>query len=241
MLINTEGIVLHSLKYGESSIITTIYTKALGRQSYIINASRSKKSKNKAGIFQPLFLVDLVSYQKQSREVQRIKEVKNDPAYQNIPFNVIKSSQVIFMAEVLYKTVQEEESSPEMFEFLKNALLYFDLMEQNTSNFHLFLLFRLTEYFGFLPDTREHSFEGWFDLRKGQVVPFEPSHPFFAHKEATEYIYKLAVLKLKDVAFWKVPADIRDYLLVKLIEYYRLHFQGLGEIKSLKVLKEVFD
>lgn len=241
MLVKTEGIVLHSVKYGESSLITTVYTKALGRQSYIINAARSKKSKNKAGILQPLFLVDLVSYQKQSREVQRIKEIKNEPAYQDIPFNVIKSSQVIFLAEVLYKTIQEEESSPEMFEFLKNALLYFDLMEQNISNFHLFLLFRLTEYFGFLPDTKKLSFEGWFDLRKGQVVPFEPSHPFFAHKEATEYICTLATLKLKDVASWRIPSVIRDYLLDKMIEYFQLHFQGLGEIKSLKVLKEVFD
>ena len=240
MLASTEGIVLHSVKYGESSIITTIYTKAFGRQSYIISAARSKKSKNKAGILQPLFLVDLVAYQKETREIQRVKELKNNPAYQSIPFDIVKTAQVIFLAEILNKTLREEESSPKFFEFLKNALLYFDLMEEKINGFHLFLLFRLTEYLGFLPDAQQDSFEGWFDLKKGEVVPFEPSHPFFANKEATGYLRDLAALKIADLSQWKIPGRIRDHLLLKLIEYYRIHFQGFGEVKSLKILKEVF-
>jgi len=240
MLATTEGIVLHTIKYGESSLISTIYTKDFGRQSYIINAARNKRSKTKAGILQPLFLLDMVTYQKQTREVQRVKEIKNNPAYQNIPFDVIKSSQAIFIAEILYKTLHEEESSPVLFEFLKNTFLYFDLMDQNSANFHLFLIFRLTSYLGFMPNTKSIAFEGWFDLKKGEVVPFEPSHPFFINKEATKYIIELDKLNVQDCANWKIPGRIRNYLLEKLVEYYEFHFQNLGEVKSLKVLTEVF-
>lgn len=240
MLATTEGIVLHTIKYGESSLISTIYTKDFGRQSYIINAARSKKSKTKAGILQPLFLLDLVTYQKQTREVQRVKEIKNNPAYQNIPFDVIKTSQAIFIAEILYKTLHEEESSPALFEFLKNTFLYFDLMDQNSANFHLFFIFRLTAYLGFMPNTKSIAFEGWFDLKKGEVVPFEPPHPFFVNKEATKYIIQLGKLNLQESANWKIPGKMRNYLLEKLVEYYEFHFQNLGEVKSLKVLKEVF-
>src|SRR5660397_174261 len=102
MLATTEGIVLHFIKYGESSVIATIYTRDFGRQSYMINAARSKKSKNKASLLQPLFLVDLVAYQKQSRELHRVKELKSNQPYQNIPFDITKSSLAIFLAEVLY-------------------------------------------------------------------------------------------------------------------------------------------
>lgn len=241
MLAATEGIVLHSLKYGEKSIIVSVYTKAFGRQSFIINSARSKKSKNKSSIFQPLFLVDLVTYQKQSREIQRIKEVRNNPAYQDIPFNISKSTQVIFLAEILNKTLHEEASSAEMFTFLKNALLYFDLTDGRSANFHLFVLLKLSGYLGFQPTIENQSFEGWFDLKNGAVVPFEPSHPLFIHKEATVYFCELATLKIADLSNWKIPARLRDYLLDKLIEYYQFHFQSLGEIKSLKVLKEVFE
>ncbi len=144
MLTSTEGIVLHFIKYGESSVITTIYTRDFGRQSYLINAARSKKSKNRAGLLQPLFLVDLVAYQKPSRELHRVKELKSNKTYQNIAFDITKTTQAIFLSEVLYKSLNEQESFPEMFDFIKNSLLYFDLMDAGFSNFHLYFLFRLT-------------------------------------------------------------------------------------------------
>lgn len=240
MIAATEGIVLHSVKYGESSVIATIFTKEFGRQSYMINATRSKKSKNKAGLLQPLFLVELEAYQKQSRDLQRIRAIKSLTTYQDIPFDIVKSTQAIFLAELLYKTIHEQESYPELFEFMKNALLYMDLMDEGKANFHLYFLFHLTEYLGFMPDTTMAGFEGWFDLQKGAVVPFEPSHPMFANKEATAHLVKLALLKINELDQLKIKRSMRDSLLGSLVDYYRLHFDTLGEIKSLKVLQEVF-
>ena len=241
MLAITEGIVLHFIKYGESSVIATIYTREFGRQSYIVNAARSKKSKNKASLLQPLFLVDLVTYQKQNRDIQRVKEIKSKQAYQTIPFDIAKSTQAIFISEMLYKTLNEQESFPEMFDFIKNSLLYFDLMEKGFANFHLYFLFRSSGYLGFLPDTNPVGFEAWFDLRKGALVPFEPSHPLFINKEVTEYFCKLSTLKIKELANLNISRILRESLLTKLIEYFQLHFESLGEIKSRGVLKEVFE
>lgn len=240
MLAATEGIVLHFIKYGESSVIATIFTKDFGRQSYIVNASRSRKSKNKAALLQPLFLLDLEVYQKQTRELQRVKEFKSLQTYQNVPFDIAKSTQAIFLAEMLYKTIHEQESYPELFHFIKSALLYFDLMEEGWQNFHLYFLFRLTEYFGFLPDTTKVGFEGWFDLKKGAVVPFEPTHPLFANKEVTDHLITLSMLKINELDSFKIPRKMRDSILQTLVDYYQLHFENLGEIKSLNVLREVF-
>ncbi|MGC9355537.1 MAG: DNA repair protein RecO [Mariniphaga sp.] len=240
MLVTTEGIILHYVKYGENSVIVSVYTREFGRKAYMLNISRSKKSKNKAGVLQPLFLIDMVAYQKDTREVQRIKEIKNQPVYQNIPFDVTKSTQAIFLAEMLGKTLREQESAPEMFEFIRNALLYFDLAEESAPNFHLWFLFRLTEYLGFLPDTQKAGFRNWFDMRKGQVSPHEPPHPFFLHPEATDALCQLAILKLQELGRLKIKREMRSYLTSKLVEYYQLHFEHLGEIKSLKVLYEVF-
>ena len=240
MLVSTEGIVLHFIKYGESSVIATIYTRDFGRQSYLINAARSKKSQNKASLLQPLFFVDLVAYQKQTRELHRIKEIRSNQVYQNIPFEITKSSMAIFLAEVLYKSINEQESYHEMYDFIKNSLLYFDLMETGSSNFHIWFLFRLTEYLGILPDTSRVGFEGWFDIKKGAVVHFQPSHPFYANKEATEYLMQLSTLKINEINRFEISRKMRDSLISVLIDYYQLHFEDLGEIKSLNVLREVF-
>lgn len=240
MLVTTEGIVLHFIKYGESSVIATIYTRDFGRQSYLVNAARSKKSQNKSSLLQPLFLVDMVAYQKQTRELHRIKELKSNQVYQNIPFNITKSSLVIFIAEVLYKSINEQESYPEMYDFIKNSLLYFDLMETGSSNFHIWFLLRLTEYLGFLPDFNRVGFEGWFDIKKGAIVHFQPSHPFFANKEATEYLMKFSTVKLHELSEVVLSRSMRNTLLTVMTDYYQLHFDNLGEIKSINILREVF-
>jgi DNA repair protein RecO (recombination protein O) len=240
MLITTEGIVLHTIKYGESSVISTIFTNDFGRQTYLINAARSKKSKNKASLLQPLFLVDLVAYQKQSHEIHRVKEIKSTLIYQNLPLDIVKSTMSIFLAEILYKSINEQESYPEMFDFIKNSLLYFDLMEEGFSCFHLWFLLRLTEYLGFLPEMKRIGFQNWFDMKKGEIVPVQPSHPFFANKEATEFLADLSVLKIHELSHYQIPRKMRDSLITTLVDYYQLHFENPGEIKSLKVLREVF-
>lgn len=240
MLVSGEGIVLHTLKYGDNSLIANIYTKDWGRQAYMVNVSRSRKSGNKQGMLQPLFLVEFVAYQKESREVQRIKEIKNQPVFQSIPFDVIKSSQVIFMAELLYKVLREQESSPETFSFIRNSLLYYDLTEPPAANFHLWFMYRFTEFAGIMPELARAGFEAWFDMRKGAVVPFEPSHPFFMNKETTTALINLAEVKINDIMQFHLPARLRFALASKLVEYYQLHFDHLGDIKSLKVLHELF-
>ena len=55
MLYKTRGIVLNHIKYSDTSVIVTMYTETFGRQAYIVNGVRGKKSKIKANIFQPLF------------------------------------------------------------------------------------------------------------------------------------------------------------------------------------------
>lgn len=240
MHVATEGIVLHFIKYGESSVIATVFTREFGRQTYMVNASRSRKSKNKAGLLQSLFLVDIEAYQKKTRDIQRVKNLKSNSVYQNIPFDITKSTQAIFLGEVLYKTIREQESYPELFDFIKNALLYFDLMEEGWANFHLFFLLQLSEYMGFMPDTTKVGFEGWFDMKKGAIVPFEPSHHMFANKEASEYLIQLSKLKINELDQLKISRSMRDYLLTVLLDYFQLHFEDLGKIKSLEVLREIF-
>ena len=241
MLVSTEGIVLHSIKYGESSVIATIYTRDFGRQSYMVNAARTAKSKNKASLLQPLFCVSLVAYQKHNSELHRVKELKADLVYQSVPFEIAKSAIAIFLAEVLYKAIHEQESNPEMYDFIKSSVQYFDLIDAGSGNFHLWFLFRLAGYLGFQPQIEKAGFENWFDLKTGSVVHFQPAHPFYANKEITPVLMELASLKIQDLAGFQITRKVRDSLLSVIIDYYQLHFENLGEIKSLGVLREVFN
>jgi DNA repair protein RecO (recombination protein O) len=240
MLVSGEGIVLSYRKYGDNSLIITIYTKNTGRQSFILNSSKRGKSRGVKGPVQPLCLVEIVAYHKESREIQRIKEIKNSPVYQSIPFNISKSSQILFLAEILNKTLREQESNPLLFNFIKNSLIYLDLNENPLPDFHLYFLFRLTEYLGFLPDTDKNCQNSWFDLEKGTVVKNKPLHPYYLNTEATKAFCSLGNIKLRELENFKISRILRNHLIVKLLDYYHLHFEYLGEVKSLKVLQEIF-
>src|SRR5437868_15396845 len=108
MLHKTRGIVFKTTDYGESSVIVQIFTEKFGLQSYIINGVKKPKAKITRNMLQPLHLLDLVVYYKNTGAVQRIKELKNAPLLQNIPYNVLKSGIALFLNEVLYKAVKQQ-------------------------------------------------------------------------------------------------------------------------------------
>jgi len=77
MLVKTQGIILHIVRYGDQSLILTVYTEEFGRQSYIMNGTRGPKSKNRAGILQPLYMLDLEVYQKKNPGDSKNKGTSN--------------------------------------------------------------------------------------------------------------------------------------------------------------------
>lgn len=239
MLDKTRGIILHTVKYGDSSLIMTVFTEKFGRQSFMINGARNSRSKNKAGLLQPLFIVDLEVYQKPGRDLQRIKEIKISFPYTSIPFDVIKTTQVIFIAGILNKTIIEEEQNPELFHFIESSLMFFDMMDSGKPDFHIWFLSHLTNYLGIVPNTSE-TYEGWLDMKKGLMVVSEPPHPEYMNPEISSLFKELVKLRIQDLPDFKTTRTNRAQLLSKILEYYQIHFGNVVNSKSSEILKEVF-
>lgn len=241
MLAKTRGIVLHTVKFGDTSLIVTLYTEQYGRQSYMVSGTRSIRSKNRAVIMQPLYLLDTESYQKQGRELQRLRESRLAIPYVTIPFDIKKSTQALFLAEVLYRILQEEERNAPLYQFIEKALLLFDAMEEGSANFHAWFLVRLTVFLGIFPRTGEITGPVWFDMRSGTFVPREPLHPAVMDPGTSGLLKTLMTLNINDLPGLRITGNQRSMLLVSLLEYLDLHFGQVGHLRSTDVLKEVFD
>ncbi|NJK85044.1 MAG: DNA repair protein RecO [Bacteroidales bacterium] len=148
MLQKTRGIVLHYLKYSESSIISHVYTEKFGRLSLISSGFKGKNAKNKIIYFQPLSLVEVDVYLKQSNEVHRIKEIKPYVPLYQLSGNMVKGAIAIFIAELLYKTIHEKEPNPEMYSFLESAIQYLEHVGEGTPNFHLVFIIQYMKLLG---------------------------------------------------------------------------------------------
>ncbi len=151
MLKQSRGIVLNYVKYSESGIIARVFTEEFGLQSYSAKGVRSKRSKTKIALFEPLTQVEIVAYQKDNKTIHNLKEIRAYYSYQSIPLDLHKRSILIFLDELLIKTLKEESPVQALFEWLSHALTWFDLDEGNPMNFHLVFMMQLTRFWGFIP------------------------------------------------------------------------------------------
>nr|MBC8458136.1 DNA repair protein RecO [Deltaproteobacteria bacterium] len=103
MLYKTRGIVLHSVKYSESSLIVKVYTEIFGLQSYLLKGIRSQKAKTKPALFQSLSLLDMVVYHKEKSSLHPVKEVRLAAPTHSISSDIRKSSIALFLAELIYR------------------------------------------------------------------------------------------------------------------------------------------
>ncbi|MEO0733666.1 MAG: recombination protein O N-terminal domain-containing protein, partial [Bacteroidota bacterium] len=100
MLLKTRALIFRATKYGDSSIILEVYTEQRGIRKYIISGVRKARSRTPASLVQPLNLVDLVAYEREGKDLQRIKEVRPAHVYTRIPFDVYRGTVGLFMLEV---------------------------------------------------------------------------------------------------------------------------------------------
>jgi len=241
MLQKTRGIVLHQIKYSDSRIIVNIYTEKFGRQSYLIQSVHGKRSKTRANLFQPLFLLDLEVYHKEKREIQKVKETRLLNPFQSIPYDPVKRSIAIFLAEILSKTLLEEEANSALFQFLIHAIQLLDTETEGIANFHLVFLIQFSKHLGFFPNDNYSDQNKYFDMIGGCFEVEPMYHNQYLTPELSKLFHILMGLSFKQTARLQLNKNSRFVFLEKIIEYFQIHLNSLYEIKSHEVLKEVFD
>jgi DNA repair protein RecO (recombination protein O) len=241
MIHKTRGIVLHTIKYSETSVIAKIYTEKFGLVSFMIKGARKQKSKIRTAILQPLTLVDLETYFKEKSNLQTLKEITQSTAFSSIPNDIRKNSIVLFIAEILYKTIKEEESNPGLFNYIFNSIEFLDEMEMGIGNFHLHFIIHLTKHLGFYPQEKFTQQKCFFDLEEGTFVTQTPYHLNFLDVHESELLFRFLASTAETLEMIKLSQFVRSELINKILIYYKLHLPGMGEIKSHQVLSTVLE
>ena len=239
----TKGIVLRRVKYGETSLIVSIYTELFGLQSYLINGVRtsSAKGSGKANLFQPTAILEMVVYHNELRQLQRIKEFKWGYLYEHILTDVKKNAVASFMIELITKCLKQPESNEDLYNFIEDAFIYLDKSDDAVmANFPLFFALHLPVFFGFRIDDNFSEFSSVLDLQEGSFVSSLPYHPHFLDsKEAMITSQLLKVQQPHELRDIKLHHEFRRALLFAYEKFYALHIQDFGSMKTLPVLKEI--
>lgn len=239
MLHKTRGIVLKTTLYGESSVVVQIFTEKFGIQSYMINGVKKPRAKIRMNMLQPLHLAELVVYHKSNTSIQRISEFRPTPIFSSIPYDIVKSTMVIFLNEVLYKSIRQQTTDEHLFEFIFNAVCWLDESKEMNVNYHLSFLLKLSRFLGFAPSTHAKSDQNYFDLQEGEFKSRIPVHPDFLEKYEAQFFISLLESPFDRLVEIKIENKVRRLILEKILRYYELHTASFGEVRSHQVLEEV--
>lgn len=242
MLQNTRGIVLRAVKYGETSLITSIFTEKHGVQSYMVQGVRSSKSKsNKAALLQPATLLELVVYQKPQANLQRLKEYQYAHIYIHMQEDIVRNSIALFSVELLLRLLPEHAQQPELFEFSFDYFKKLDALDiASVANFPIYFIIQCGHILGYeiTGDYSERTPHA--NLQDGAFTEHLP--PMGPHLQDDEARMLSALLHIKELGELKqivLNATMRYRLMDWYIAFLHQHTQHLGNIRSLAVLQAV--
>lgn len=235
-----RGIVLNSLKYGDSSLIVHLLTDVAGRQSFIVHGVKSGRGKgSKMALFQPLFALEFEGIESRHAEMHRFKEVQSGVLLTQTPYDVRRSTVALFIAEVLYRLIKESEPNPELFDYAWGSLIALDTIDEGVANFHLWFLANLSRLLGFYPDS-EWVKGCWIDIVEGKYTSIKPQHSLFLTPEYSELMRDFTECNVQHLGEIGLNRSQRVEFLASLLKYYSYHLDSIKSVQSIEILKEVF-
>jgi DNA repair protein RecO (recombination protein O) len=234
MIVSTRGFVLYQADYSETSLIVKIFTEHFGMQSYIVKGVRKKGSKVKRNLFEPLSMLELVAYQKENAGMHILRDVSCYRQFNSIPGNIVKSSVLLFMNELLYRSIPGEMPDKRIFRFLEESLEELDSKDTHIALFPLVFSIQLADLLGFRPQNNYSAQEPVFDMQEGMFCHRIPDHLNFLVDPMSGFLSDLLDADLQRLSM--LDHAYRTQLLERVLEYFRLHLSSFGVMKSLQVL-----
>ena len=167
MIVSTKGIVLRTTKYGESSVIVSVFTRECGLKSYIQNGIRKGRSQGKANYFSIGSILLLEVYNRENKSLERIKELTFSYVFTDITTDIVKSSILYFVVELLNICCEENHIDTNLFDFVETYLLDLDKTEAVAADLPIHFMLELSHYLGFKPIGIQSIEEKFFSLEEG--------------------------------------------------------------------------
>jgi len=241
LIYSTKGIVLRSIKYGETSIIAHIFTELFGIQSYLVNGVRTVGKTSKAHFFQPSSILEIEVYHNELKNLQRIKDLKWAVLYKNILSDVTKNSVALYMVELLQKCLKQPETNEDLFHFCEDAFQQLDISDNEvTANFPIYFSLQIAQILGFGLSDNYSEEKNVFNLTDGNFSTENFASQNHLSKELSFHISQLLkAVHPKDLSEIKMNRHIRKEILKSLERYYVWHVQDFGSMKTLNILSEI--
>jgi len=245
MLHKTRGVVLRAVRYGETSLVATVFTEDFGVQSYMVKGVRREgvRSPIRASHFQPASLLEMVATHHGRSGLQHIRECRWAPLLSELGRDIRKQSVALFMMELLQKCLRQPEPLPELFTFTHASLTTLDAGSHLlAANLPVFYALRLAQLLGFRLEIGYQESSPYLDLQEGAYLSTPPTHPHWADPAEGQWLDRFARCSdAATAAHLPMDREGRRKVLETCLRFLALHVADFGSLRSLPVLQELMD
>lgn len=243
MIQNTQGIVLRSIKYGETSLVSTLFTRIYGVQTYLVQGIRTaaKGRSNRAGLLQPATLLDIVAYHKPGKSLQRLREFSPLYIYNHLQENIMRNAVALFSVELLFRLLPSDAPAPELFDFTVDYFKQLDnLPVAAVANFPVFFLIQCSRHLGYDIQGIYSPATPYLNLPEGGFTAEPPAiSPLVADEDAQALGQLMKARSFEELQDTALNAAMRTRLMEWYLQFLRRHTEHMGPLRSLEVLQAI--
>lgn len=240
MYIDDRGIVLRCVKHDDKSFIAHMFTASHGHVSFIINGSHGKRSGTSARLFQPLTFLAFQWDAKPKASLQRMKEARLLFIQQDTPYNPLKRSVAMLLAEFLANTLRDEAANPDLYLYIEHSFRWLDMAEDSYANFHLVFLLKLARFLGIAPNIEAYSDGNLFDITNAHFIPHGITSSTIMPAHDAHLFFLLSKTTYETMGNITMNRQERARIIRHIANFYTLHITNFPPLQSLEILQEVF-
>ena len=216
MVFHSELIVLNFTKIKENALVLHCLSEQWGRRGFIVTVPKAAGT----ALYQPLSILDAEVVENPRSELWRLRGVSAKFSLNGIRTSMAKNSMTMFMSEVLYRTIHDGDSEDGLYEWCRKAILTLDALDRDYANYHLRFLLEFAAALGFSPSAED-------------LAPFSGDRKAEMDALVRSDFASCMLLPLSG----KARGDIAE----KLLKYLEFHTGEQINVRSLAVLKELYD
>ncbi len=233
MLTKTNGIVIKTIKYGDSSAITKIFTEEFGLLGYHVPAVFKNKGVIKPSHLQVLNCLEFSFNFSNAKNLYTIKDLTCHYHFNSSQFSQQAYYNVI--AELVAQTIKENEQNQSLFHYLFHQLL--PSLNEHTSFWQLpTAMIQILYHCGCAPNTEAYEENFLLDLQNGIFFSGTKLSLHAAKADVSFIIYSILNHGSENLA---QDAVLRHQTIEALILYFKLHINEHFDLRSREVLWQV--
>lgn len=235
-------IVLTRQPYAEQGTLVSAYSLGHGYVSLVTHSARGRGAKMRfQSILHPLAICTLrYTLPRNSDSLGRLVDIEHAEPLLQLTGDMTRCAISLLLAELLDRLLRDIGSSEELYEFFQTHVYLLNDPGSRTGLFPQGFALQLARHLGYAPEGEYSATTPQFDLRMGTFVPPGTTVPGILLPPLSEAFSTLAALGTNAPSY-TCPKPLRGELMRQILLYLQIH-TGIGmDLKSLPILKSLFE